>query len=128
MMNTPNLSSLLEIFNIKSKRELVRYSRTVVIHQRDLVGVIIAAQQGGMVPYRYANHFASTVADNLHPNAEERDAIASNGIGGFKTRAAHKFTSKMFQLIHERRMLSAHLFYTLDHKYWHLFYSDNRDT
>jgi hypothetical protein len=124
---TPEFFLLLEMLNIKSKRELIRHSKRMVVHQQDLVALILSARDGVLSPYRYANHFAGTVAENLHPSLAEREAIASNGIGEFKTRAARKFTSKIFQIFKERRTLAAHLLYTPNQNYWHLFYFDNRD-
>lgn len=125
---TPHFPALLEVLNIQSKRELVRHCKGLVVHQQDLVALILAAQHGVLTPYRYANHFARTVPANLQPNQEEQNAIASNGVGEFKTRTARKFVSKMYQLFREQRVLAAHLFYTPDHRFWHLFYFDNRDT
>lgn len=89
--------------------------------------MIMAAQRGAMHPYMYANHFARTFPDHLITNEKEQSALAENGIGEFKTKEAKKFASKSFQLFHEQRSLAAHLFYTQDHRYWNLFYFDNRD-
>lgn len=98
------------------------------MYQQDLVGFILAAQQGAMAPYKYANHFERNLPSHLHPSSAEEDAIAANGVGYFRSREARKFTSKVFQLFREQRSIAAHLFYTPCHKFWHLFYFDNRDT
>jgi hypothetical protein len=62
------------------------------------------------------------------PTEAEHSAIAENGVGEFRTRGARKFALKVFQLYRERRVLAAHLFFTPNYRYWHLFYFDNRDT
>ena len=98
------------------------------MYQQDLVGFILAAQQGAIAPYKYANHFARNLPSHLHPSSAEKDAIAANGVGYFRSREARKFNSKVFQLFREQRSIAAHLFYTPCHKFWHLFYFDNRDT
>jgi len=98
------------------------------VYQQDLVGLILAAQHGALAPYKYANHFARVMPDHLHPTEAEGDAIAANGVGLFQSREARKFASKVFQLFREQRSLAAHLFYTSNRNYWHLFYFDNRDT
>ena len=90
--------------------------------------MILAAQHGALAPYRYANHFAREMPTHLRPTEAESDAIATNGVGSFRSREARKFASKIFQLFHEQRSLAAHLFYTPSRTYWHLFYFDNRDT
>lgn len=125
---TEHLPALIELFNLRSKQEVIRHCSNITIYSQDLVGLILATQQGAMFPYCYANHFSETVASHLNPTEPESMAIQHNGVGNFKTREARKFGSKIFQLFHERRMFAAHLFYTSNHKYWHLLYFDNRDT
>ena len=124
---TVNLKDLLQIFNCKSKGELKKHARNTVVYQQDMVAFVLAAQQGALYPYLYANHFARKVPDHLMPNEKEQEAISKNGIGNFKTLAAQKFARKVFQMPVEQRSRAAHLFYTSDHKYWNLFYFDNRD-
>lgn len=124
---TPDFPHLLEVFNIEAKRELERHCARLVVHQTDLVALIVAAQHGALHPYRYANHFDRRVPSHLFPNEGEQSAFAANGVGVFKTKAATKFAGKLFQLVQEQRSLAAHLFYTPSHKYWYLFYFDNRD-
>ena len=125
---TKELPAFLKLLNLKSKQEVTRHCANLTIYSQDLTTIILAAQQGVLSPYRYANHFSEKVADHLSPTEAESMAIRQNGIGKLKTNEARKFTSKIFQLFHERRILSAHLLYTTDHKYWHLLYFDNRDT
>ena len=124
---TENFASLLELINSRSKRDLVRLCKTLSIHQQDFVWLILATQHGEFHPYKYANHFQEFTPENLVPTEQEQAALAENGVGKFKTRGAQKFSNKIFQLFKERRLLAAHLLYTPDHKYWHLFYFDNRD-
>lgn len=124
---SPNFENLLEVLNFRTKRDLTRYSKNLVVYQQDLVVLILAARHGELAPYRYANHFEKFLPSNLFPNDEECQAITENGAGEFKTRGARKFASKIFQLAKEQRALAAHLLYTPNHQYWHLFYFDNRD-
>lgn len=98
------------------------------MHRQDLVALILGAQHGAIAPYRYANHFADMVPPHLRPTEVEHSAIQQNGVGEFKTQNARKFASKIFQLFRERRVQAAHIFYTPNYRYWHLFYFDNRDT
>lgn len=125
---TEQLPSLLKLLNLQSKQEVTRHCANLIVYAQDLTALILAAQQGVLFPYRYANHFSEKVAHHLNPTEAEHMAIQQNGVGKFKTREARKFTSKIFQLFHERRMLAAHLLYTTNHNYWHLLYFDNRDT
>ena len=124
---TPHFNSLLEVFNFRSKRELFTHSKNLVVHQQDMVALILAARGNALGPCCYANHFAQTTPDHLHPNGAQKDAFATNGVGTFRTKEAQKFVSKTFQLFSERRAVAAHLFYTADRQYWHIFYFDNRD-
>lgn len=125
---TPSFSALFEMLNARSKRELERQTKGLVVHQEDLVALIMAGQGGALDPFRYANHFARTFPEHLHPGETESEALAANGVGPLKSRGARKFATKVFQLFEEQRALAAHLFYTPDHRCWHLFYFDNRDT
>lgn len=125
---TQHFPALLELLNLKSKQEVMRHCAELVVHHQDLVALILAAQHGAIFPYRYANYFSDKVAPHLYPTGAEGQALAENGVGEFRSRGAKKFVSKMFQLFRERRMLAAHLFFTPNHQYWHLFYFDNRDT
>jgi hypothetical protein len=125
---TPHFAELGEIFNANSKRELTKHCKNLVVYRQDLASLILAAQHGILAPYKYANHFARALPDHLHPTDAEQDAIASNGVGTFRSREASKFATKVFQLFREQRSLAAHLFYTSSQNHWHLFYFDNRDT
>lgn len=125
---TSRFPSLLHLLNLESKRDVVRHCARLIVHRQDLVGLIVAAQHGALHPYRYANHVSDRLSENLYPNEAEREAIAKNGVGPFRTNAAKKFMVKLGQLHRERRALAAHIFYTPSHRYWHLFYFDNRDT
>ena len=129
MMREPSgdFASLLEILNFRSKRDLNSHCKSVTVRRRDLVALIVAAQSGALEPYKYANHFSDTVPIHLVPREKERSAIAANGVGQYKTKKARSFARKIFQFFQERRILAAHLFYTPDHRYWHIFYFDNRD-
>ena len=125
---TQHFPALLELLNLKSKQEVKRHCADLTVHGQDLAAFILCAQHGTMHPYCYTNHFSDKLAPHLQPSETERSAFKDNGVGKFRSREAKKFVSKMFQLIHERRMLSAHLLYTPNSEYWHLFYFDNRDT
>lgn len=124
---TYNLKDLLDIFNCKSKRELEKLARNKVIYQQDFVALILAAQHNELTPYMYSNHFDRRTPSYLIPNQEEYEAISNNGVGKYKTPKAQKFANKIFQFSYQQRMTAAHLFYTPDHKYWHLFYFDDKD-
>jgi hypothetical protein len=116
------------MLNISSKRKLEQHCKRLVVHQQDLVALILAAQHGVLAPYKYANHFSRDVPANLVPNEAESQALSPNGVGPFRSRGASKFASKVFQLFREQRALAAHLFFTPSRRYWHLFLFDNRDT
>ena len=125
---TPEFPKLIELFNLETKRELERYCSRFTLYKTDLVALILAARQGVLYPYRYSNHFERRLPKHLFPNEDERNALAENGVGSFKTKHASKFTSKLFQLHKEQRALAAHLLYTPDYRYWYIFCFDNRDT
>lgn len=115
------MSSLLGLFNVKTKSELETYCRDLVIDQTDLVELILAARIGALSPYLYASHFDEIVGDHLRPREDELEALGKNGIGPLEGKAA-KAINRVGQLFKERRVVAAHLFYTSDHGYWNLLY------
>ena len=120
------VETLLPLFNIKSKKELVRYCREIIIGREDLVHLILAGQAGILSPYKYASHFHKRIPVHLTPLREEIEAISHAKKRPLEGKA-RKLTRKMFQLMMDKRNLSAHLFYTATYDYWQLFYFDQRD-
>jgi hypothetical protein len=122
-----NFKDLLDLFNCKSKKELIKLSNSIVIHQQDFVTLILAAQHNELSPYMYANHFDRQIPYHLIPNEEEHKAISENGVGKYQTRKAQKFANKIFTLPDQQKLTAVHLFYTSDQKYWNLFYFSDKD-
>lgn len=54
------------------------------------------------------------------------EALGRNGVGPLFLRA-QRTVRKIDQIFKDRRLLAAHLFYSSGHKYWHMFYFDQRD-
>lgn len=126
MLDDADCSSLVELCNFEDKRELEKFCRTLTIRHTDFVLFILCARSVGLAPYRYASHFEDRTIPHLIPSEDERAAIAANGLGPLQGRA-RKAVTKMYQLLRDRRQRAAHLFYTPDHAFWHLFYFDQRD-
>jgi hypothetical protein len=123
-MKTVDIESLLNIFNLKKKSELINYCKKVQIYQSDFVVLILACKSG--FEYNYAFRFDDRVPEHLRLNESDRAALAANGIGPAKGKAKTTI-NKIFQTFKERKCRIAHLFYSDDLKYWYLFYFDNRD-
>lgn len=124
---TEHFEKLVEIFHCDSKKSLEKHCQKITVYDVDLVGLILAGQHGDLSPYHYANHFERTFPKDGFPNEQDHSAIASNGLGLLKTRESQRFSNKIFHLFKAQRSLAAHLFYTLDYRYWYLIYFDNRD-
>lgn len=126
MFETKDIESLLTLFNISKKRDVIKYCKNLTIHQSDFVALILGAQAGALEPYKYANHFSDKIPEHLYPKDDERAAISENGVGPLRGKSK-KAINKVFQIFKDRRCLAAHLFYTSDYNYWHMFYFDQRD-
>jgi len=120
-----DLKGLLTLFTFDNKVALKRYARSVVIHQRDFVALILACQRGAL-PLRHRAHFSQRLREHLVPSDEDRRALEENGVGLLKPRA-RKTMSKVFQLFKERRTLAGHMFYTPSLHEWHFFSFDQND-
>jgi hypothetical protein len=126
MLENIDFKGLLELFNIKRKRDLDRYCKDLKIYDTDFVELILTGRAGGMTPYLYKAHFMDKVPEHLLPSREEEEALGGSTVGPLEGKAK-KFTTKIHQIFQDRRYLAAHLFYTPSHTYWHLFYFDHRD-
>lgn len=128
MWQPRNLEQMLSLFHANTKREVEQICRDLVIYSDDLFGVILAARAGGLADYRYACHFADRSPKHLNPTDAEREALGRSGVGKITDAKALKFLSKTDQIFVERKMFAAHLFHSPSHRYWHVFYFDQRDT
>lgn len=126
MDNKEQVEEILNIFNFHNKREVEKYCKDLVITSEGLTSLILAGQVQAMSPYSYQCHFFEGTPDHLNPTKEELNALGSNGVGKIKGQAK-KAVTKMSQVFVERKLLAAHLFFTQTHKYWHLFYFNQRD-
>jgi hypothetical protein len=120
------LHRILQLFNIESKKEIKKYCRDLAIRSEDLFHIILVGRVSGLETYKYACHFSEYSPKHLNPTERDLAALSANGVGPL-SRDARKTVTKISQIFQDRRMFSAHLFYTPSKKYWHLFYFDQRD-
>lgn len=120
------IDKLVKLFNIEDKKSVKKYCRNLEISSEDLFHIILVGRSAGLRPYLYACHFDQNTPSHLYPTDRDLSALASNGVG-VMSRSARKAATKMSQIFLDRRLFSAHLFYTQSQKYWHLFYFDQRD-
>jgi hypothetical protein len=122
-----DLEQLVGLFNLKKKREVERYCRSLVLTPRAFTDIILCARTGGLDHYKYACRFRHTMPAHLNPSSDEIQAAGRDLKVGPLQGAAKKFTRKVFQGFEDRRLFAAHLFYTPCHTWWHVFYFDQRD-
>ena len=127
MLEDAELQDIVGLLNSETKRDLEKYCRSFVLKSQDFNMMIRVAMIDGFEPYKYASCFRQWSPDHLALKDRDLKAFSESGIGPF-TPAARKTANKIFQMFEDRRMLAAHLLYTLDHDYWFLFYFDQRDT
>ena len=121
-----NLEPLLELFNAGKKAHVERHCRSLVVHYSDLAALFVAGRVGVLSPYKYACHFDDRVPSHLLPKQSEPDALAKASVGPLNAEG-RKLVRRIFQTFEERRLFAAHLFYTPEWRYWHVFYFDQRD-
>lgn len=123
-MITKDIESLLTLFNIKKKNDLIKYCKNVQIYQSDFVLLIKTCKLG--FEYNYAFHRDDRLPEHLKLTESDHLALAANGIGPAKGKAKTTI-NKIFQTFKDNRSLIGHLFYSDNLKYWYLFFFDNRD-
>ena len=126
MSVSQSLEDLVALFNVAGKRQAEAHCRHLVIRSEDLANVLLAGRVAGLGPYMYECHFAELSPESLEPTKEELQALGKNGVGQLKGNAI-KAVRKLDQIFKDRRLLAGHLFYSRSHKFWHLFYFDQRD-
>jgi hypothetical protein len=124
---TSELKALVEIFQISSKRQLEKHCRSLTIWRSDLYALIMAAQSGDAEISHYPIYI------QYHPpeltlTEENLRALHDNGVGAFK-KPAQKTVNKLGEMMRQRRIFAAHLFWFPDYPgNWHLFHFDQSDT
>jgi len=71
MRSDESLKSLLELLNLKTKSEINKYCRNLVVRSEDLSSLILTGRVAGLAPYHYACHFMEAAPKHLPPGAEE---------------------------------------------------------
>jgi hypothetical protein len=126
MFEGADVAEIAGIMQCKTKHDLEKYCRKLILRQIDFSLALLGAHAGAFEPYEYAKCFREWVPDHLNLTDDNLGAIGANGIGPLG-KAAQKTMNKVSQIFQDRRMLAAHLFYTPDHACWDLFYFDQRD-
>lgn len=126
MGENDSLNSLLAIFNINKKSDLISHCRDWPILKSDFANLICACmiQAIPIAHFRFHKHHHPA---HLVPKEQEHLALARNGVGPLSNEAK-RFARKIDQMFEERRLLNAHLFIPREFPtHWHLFYFDQRD-
>lgn len=125
-MRRDSLERLIGLLNLRKKREIELYCRDLVIASEDFANIILAGQVRSLGPYNHVDYHREFVPEDLEPSQEEINAYGRNGVGPLST-DAERFARKIDQTFKTRALLSTHLFYSSCHRYWHLFYFNQRD-
>ena len=120
-----DLESFCRLFEIKSKRELEKYARSLVVHKSDFASLILACSATGE-PYRHYRHHREYIPPHLGLTEQDRKAMATAKLGMMPDNVAKAFR-KVTQTFKDRRLLSGHLFVSPATHEWHFFYFDQRD-
>ena len=119
------LKAFLKIFEIGTKKELLKHCKTTVIHS-DHFANFIGLAEAGLLQYRHLIHYRDLVPEHLHPKPEEIQGIPLT-VGAKLEGKPLTFFNKVQQIFRDRRYLVGHMFYSSNLKYWHFFYFDQRD-
>jgi hypothetical protein len=123
-----SLAEFVTLFHLSTKADVERHCRDLVVLKQDFVALVMAAQDGALEPYRYANRFLQRMPGHLNPKPTELAALSATKVGAQIEGEARKAMNKIAESFEERRLFAAHLIFTPDHKFWHLLYFDQKDT
>ena len=120
------VKELLEVFNCSTKRQLEKYCSSTTVTAAAFSALILAGRSGYLSPFKYACYFGENIPKDVQLNNSDYSALSEAKIGPLE-HGAKKAVNKLFQTSAVRRIFSAHLFYTNNHRNWYLFYFDQRD-
>lgn len=119
---------IFSLFEADSKKEVEKVCSELIITSADILYLVKLSQAKVIeFPYLYASKFHEEIPENVHLTEKNINAIAKNG-KGVLSRDAKKAVNKLFQAPLQTKRTMAHLFYRPDHKYWHMFYFDLKDS
>ena len=125
LLDRESLEKLVPLLNTSGKQAASRYAKDLTITSEALVGIILAAQVGGLGPYAHASYDREVSSDTLNPTNEELNALGRTRVGK-ASGLALKAIRKIDQQFRERSLLVVHLFYSPSYR-WHMFYFNQRD-
>lgn len=119
---------IFSLFESDSKKEVEKVCSELTITSADIL-YLVQLSEARIVefPYLHASKFLEETPENVQLTSKNIDAIRGNGIGPL-SRDAKKAVNKLFQAPLQTRRLMAHMFYRPDHRFWHFFYFDLKDT
>jgi len=110
---------LQELLRIPKKRELRKFARQIVIIRRDFATLVWNAATIG-----YSHDIKSREFRPDDPNLN-RPWVFHRSRDGKLTPEARRTIRGISQIFHQRRLLTAHIFFNPQR--WHIFYFDQRD-
>ncbi len=117
--NYKNIETLLKIFTFDKKKDLKKYCRKIVIHNRAFADIIVASKLGKL-PFLHESYFGDFMPEELILTDADHKAISSNGVGKLKPNAK-KAVNKISQSFEKRKHSCGHLFLAYDLREWHFF-------
>ena len=120
---------IVDLIFADRKKEAQRIADQISIGRGDISSLIeLSHTSFEHFPYFYAFKRFDTLPDHLHLTEQDLSALTrSNGHKG-SDHGLQKALNKIFQFPEEANRSTAHLFYTGQHQFWHLFFFDIRDT
>jgi hypothetical protein len=110
---------LQQLLSISKKRELAKFARQIEITKHDFATLVWNASALGYLHEIQYHEFRPTDA------SLEGDWDFGRSEDGKLTPKARRTIKKIKQIFHQRRLLTAHLFF--NQQRWHIFYFDQRD-
>ncbi len=119
---------IFSLFEANSKKEVEKICSKLTITSSDML-YLVRLSEAKIIefPYLHASKLIEETPVNVHLTKKNLETLKDNGVGSLGW-DAKKAVSKLYQAPLQTKRTMAHLFYRPDHRFWHLFYFDQKDT
>ncbi|WP_444893717.1 hypothetical protein ACJJIE_04630 [Microbulbifer sp. TRSA001] len=118
---------VFNLFEADTKKEVDKICSALTLKTSDLI-YLVKLSEAKIIefPYLHACKYLEETPENIRFTDRNIQAIKGNGVGKLSL-DAKKAVNKLFQSPRFVKRTTAHMFYRIDQRYWHMFFFDLKD-